>query len=52
LGDKGFADDEVGETEVRKWVKQQSKDFYISGFDAMVNRWDKYVKVGGGYFEK
>jgi hypothetical protein len=39
--------DEEVETEVRKWLRQQSKDFYFAGFDALVKRWDKYVDVGG-----
>jgi hypothetical protein len=25
-----------GETEVRKWLRQQSKDFYAAGFEAVV----------------
>jgi hypothetical protein len=33
--------------EVRKWLRQESKDFY-----ALVKRWDKCVTVGGGYVEK
>jgi hypothetical protein len=33
--DKYFADDEEVETEVRKWLRQQSKDFYTAGFDMM-----------------
>jgi histone-lysine N-methyltransferase SETMAR len=45
LGGKCFADEEV-ETEVRKWLGQESKYFYASGFDAMVNRWDKCINVG------
>jgi hypothetical protein len=40
------------ETEVRKWLRQQSKDFYAVGFDALVKRWDKCINVGGGYAEK
>jgi hypothetical protein len=51
LGGKRFADDEV-ETEVQKWLKQQSKHFYAVHFDAQVNRWDKCISVGGGYVEK
>jgi hypothetical protein len=39
-----FADDE----EVRKWVRQQSNDFYAVGFDSLI----KCINVGGGYFEK
>jgi mannose/fructose/N-acetylgalactosamine-specific phosphotransferase system component IIB len=47
-----FADDEEIETEVRKWLKQQSKDFGAAGFDALVKRWDKCINVSGGYVEK
>jgi thiamine kinase-like enzyme len=43
------ADDE---TEVRKWLKQQSKDAYAAGFDALVKKWDKCMNVGGGYVKK
>jgi hypothetical protein len=49
---KRFADDEEVETEVRKWLKQHSKDFYAVGFDALVKRWDMYINVGAGYVEK
>jgi hypothetical protein len=50
--DRYFADDEEVETELRKWLRQQSKDFYAAGFDALVKRWDKCINVDGGYFEK
>jgi hypothetical protein len=36
--DKRFAEDEEVETEMRKWVRQQSKDFCAAGFDALVKR--------------
>jgi hypothetical protein len=36
LGGRSFADDEEVETEVQKWLIQQSKDFYVEGFDALV----------------
>jgi hypothetical protein len=49
---KSFADNEEVETEVRKWLRQQSKDFYAAGVDALVKRWDKCINVGGGYVEK
>jgi hypothetical protein len=38
--------------QLRKWLRQQSNDFYATGFDAMVKRWDKCISVGGGYVEK
>jgi hypothetical protein len=47
-----LGDDEEVETEIWKWLRQQSKDFYAVGFDALVKRWDKCIKVGGGYVEK
>jgi hypothetical protein len=42
---KRFTDEEV-ETEVRKWLRQQSKDLYAAGFDAQVKLWDKCISVG------
>jgi hypothetical protein len=35
--------------QVRKWLRQQSKDFYAAGFDAPVERWDKCINVDGRY---
>jgi hypothetical protein len=34
---KHFANDEEVESQVREWLRQQSKDFYSAGFDALVN---------------
>jgi hypothetical protein len=48
---KKFADDDI-ETEVRKWLRQLSRDFYAAGFDGMVQRWDQSKNIGGGYIEK
>jgi hypothetical protein len=45
-GAKYFADDEEVETEVRKWLRQQSKTL------TLVKRRDKCINVGGGYVEK
>jgi hypothetical protein len=39
------ADDE---TELRKWLRQESKHFYAAGFDALVKQWNKCINVGGG----
>jgi hypothetical protein len=46
------AEDEEVETEVRKWLRIQPKKFYSAGFDVLVQRWDKFISVGGGYVEK
>jgi hypothetical protein len=51
LAGKRFADEEV-ETEVRKWLKQQLKHFYVAGFDAPVKLWYNCINVGRGYVEK
>jgi hypothetical protein len=40
-------DNEEVETEMQKWLKQQSEDFYAAGFDILVKRWDKCIKDGG-----
>jgi hypothetical protein len=41
LGAKRFADNEEVEMEVRKWLKQQPRDFYAVGFDTRVKLWGK-----------
>jgi hypothetical protein len=48
---KYFADGEGVDMEVRKWLRQQSKDFYAMGFGALVKRWGQCINVGGGYVE-
>jgi hypothetical protein len=52
VGGKRFSDDKEAEAEVRKWLRQQSKDFYAAVFEALVKRWDKYIGVDGRYVEK
>jgi hypothetical protein len=36
-----------GETEVQKWLIQQSKNFYVASFNALVKQWGKCIDVGG-----
>jgi hypothetical protein len=38
--------------QVRKLLRQQSKDFYAAGLDALVKQWDKFINVDVGYVEK
>jgi hypothetical protein len=38
--------------EARKWLGQTSLYFFAADFDALVKRWDKCIKVGGGHVEK
>jgi hypothetical protein len=37
--------------QVRKLLRQQSKDFHAAGFDALVKRWDRCINVSGRYVE-
>jgi hypothetical protein len=52
LSGKSLTDEEEVETEAWKWLRQQTEDFYVVGFDALVKRWDKCNNAGGGYIEK
>jgi hypothetical protein len=52
LGGKRFADDEEVETEVLKWLRQQSKDFCAAVFGALIKKWDKCINAGGVYVVK
>jgi hypothetical protein len=38
LGGKRFTDDKEVETEVQKWLRQQSKDFSSAGFDTLMKQ--------------
>jgi hypothetical protein len=50
---KWFTTDDIEvETEVWKWLRQQSKDLNAVGFDALVMQWDKCINVGGRYVKK
>jgi hypothetical protein len=40
------------ETEVRKWQRQQSKDFYVACFNSLIKSLNEYINVGSGYVEK
>jgi hypothetical protein len=51
-GKKCFSDVEEDEAEVRKWLRQQPKDLYAAGFDALLKRWEKCINAGGVYVEK
>jgi hypothetical protein len=52
LGGKRFTDDEEVEPEVRKWLRQWSKDYYAAVFETLVKRWDMCINVVGGYVKK
>jgi hypothetical protein len=52
LGSKHFVDDKEVKTEVWKWLRQESKEFYAVGFNVPVTQWDQCINVGVGYVEK
>jgi hypothetical protein len=39
IGSRSSLKDDEVETELRKWLRQQSKDFCVAGFGALVKRW-------------
>jgi hypothetical protein len=49
---KDFRKSQIMPNQVRKWLRQQSKDFCAAGFYAQVKRWDECINVGAGYVEK
>jgi hypothetical protein len=48
---KVFRKSHIMPDQVRKWLRQKSKDLYAVGFEALVKRWDKCINFGGGYVE-
>jgi hypothetical protein len=52
LGEKRSADDEEVQTEVQKWLRQQSKYFCGVGFDTLVEQWDKCINFAGRCVKK
>jgi hypothetical protein len=38
--------------QLRKWLREQSKDFCAAGFEALLKRWDKFINADGEYVEK
>jgi hypothetical protein len=49
---KGVGKSQMIPDQMRKWLREQSKDFYAAGFDALIKRWGKFINVGGGYVGK
>jgi hypothetical protein len=49
---KDFRKSQIMPYQGLKWLRQQSKDFYAVGFDALVKRWGKCINVCGGYVDK
>ena len=39
-------------TAVKKWLCEQSLEFYEAGIHALIRRWNSAIERGGDYVEK
>ena len=52
LRGKHYENDEKVKTAVKKWLCEQSPEFYEAGIHALVRRWNSAIERGGDYVEK
>ncbi|GFR29874.1 uncharacterized protein TNCT_84441 [Trichonephila clavata] len=52
LGGKQFAENDGVQHEVLLWMKQQPKEFCVSGNGALIKRWDRCINVTGDHMER
>jgi hypothetical protein len=52
LSGERFPDDDVVERAVCMWFRQQPQEFYATGYQGLVKRWDKCLNLCGDYIEK
>jgi len=52
LRGKHFQSNEEVKNQVRKWLRDQPKEFYAKGIYKLAERWDKCISVAGDYVEK
>jgi len=52
LSGDGFPDIDAVEWAVCVWFRQQPQEFYGTGFQGLVKRWDKCLNLFGDYIEK
>ena len=52
LRGKHCASDEEVKTAVKKWLKEQSTEFYEAGIHALTRRWNIASERNGDYVEK
>jgi histone-lysine N-methyltransferase SETMAR len=52
LSGERFPDDDAVERAVCTWFQYQPKEFYATGFQGLVKRWDKCLNLCGDYVEK
>jgi hypothetical protein len=48
FGGNCVTNDEEAKTEMWKWLRQQSKDYYSASFDALVKCWAKCINIDEG----
>ena len=52
LRGKHYPSDEEVKSAVKKWLKEQSREFYEAGIHALIRRWNIAVERNGDYVEK
>ena len=52
FGGKHYASDEEVQAAVKKWLKEQSTEFYKAGIHALIRRWEFAIKRNDDYVEK
>ncbi|GBN16950.1 hypothetical protein AVEN_185101-1, partial [Araneus ventricosus] len=55
LRSKRFSSDDDDDDVQHKallWMRQQHKEFYAAGIEALIKRWGKCINIGGDYAEK
>lgn len=52
LGSQRFTDDEELKDSVSGWLRAQAAEFYSTGIEKLVTRYDKCLNVNGNYVEK
>ena len=52
LGSKHYSSDEEVKSVVKKWLKEQSTEFYGAGIHALIQRWNIAIERNGDYVEE
>jgi hypothetical protein len=52
LGSQRFNNNEELMEGVKTWLSSQAADFFDTGIQKLIPRYDKYLNSGGDYFEK
>jgi hypothetical protein len=47
-----FPEDDVVESAVCAWFRQQLQELYAAGLQGLVKRWEKFLNLYGDYVEK